>query len=161
VIARPFLKTSTLRKKNSAVSVIVHLSAEILPPLVCTITCAMGDLDRLRIKVIFGSVQMNDVNFGASSKWRKRTGLGAVRLINGIFRFKRRRITIKNRLLNEPMTPVTKPFKIPTISVPLERCYWVVEELLLAGAYPGKLIATLIENESLGCGERECEPSST
>jgi len=33
--------------------------------------------------------------------------------------------------------PATKPFKIPKISVPLERCYWVVENLLLAGAYPG------------------------
>ncbi len=33
--------------------------------------------------------------------------------------------------------PATKPFQIPKISVPLERCYWVVENLLLAGAYPG------------------------
>ncbi|MBL8892503.1 MAG: dual specificity protein phosphatase family protein [Planctomycetaceae bacterium] len=33
--------------------------------------------------------------------------------------------------------PATKPFKIPKICVPLERCYWVVEHLLLAGAYPG------------------------
>lgn len=33
--------------------------------------------------------------------------------------------------------PFTKPFKIPNIDTPLERCYWVVENLLLAGAYPG------------------------
>jgi hypothetical protein len=33
--------------------------------------------------------------------------------------------------------PATKSFKIPKIAVPLERCYWVVENLLLAGAYPG------------------------
>ena len=32
---------------------------------------------------------------------------------------------------------VSKPYKIPKIAVPLERCYWVVESLLLAGAYPG------------------------
>ena len=33
--------------------------------------------------------------------------------------------------------PATKPYKIPKIAVPLERCYWVVDNLLLAGAYPG------------------------
>ena len=33
--------------------------------------------------------------------------------------------------------PFTKPYKIPKIDAPLERCYWVVENLLLAGAYPG------------------------
>jgi hypothetical protein len=33
--------------------------------------------------------------------------------------------------------PFTKPYKIPQIDAPLERCYWVVEKLLLAGAYPG------------------------
>ncbi|MCA9194711.1 MAG: dual specificity protein phosphatase family protein [Planctomycetales bacterium] len=32
---------------------------------------------------------------------------------------------------------VSKPYEIPKIAVPLERCYWVVENLLLAGAYPG------------------------
>lgn len=32
---------------------------------------------------------------------------------------------------------VSKPYKVPNIAVPLERCYWVVENLLLAGAYPG------------------------
>jgi hypothetical protein len=32
---------------------------------------------------------------------------------------------------------VNKPYEIPKIAVPLERCYWVVENLLLAGAYPG------------------------
>jgi hypothetical protein len=32
---------------------------------------------------------------------------------------------------------VSKPYQIPKIAVPLERCYWVVENLLLAGAYPG------------------------
>ena len=32
---------------------------------------------------------------------------------------------------------VSKPYQIPRIDVPLERCYWVVESLLLAGAYPG------------------------
>ena len=31
----------------------------------------------------------------------------------------------------------SKPYQIPKIAVPLERCYWVVENLLLAGAYPG------------------------
>jgi hypothetical protein len=33
--------------------------------------------------------------------------------------------------------PFDKPYVIPKISVPLKRCYWVVENLLLAGAYPG------------------------
>lgn len=33
--------------------------------------------------------------------------------------------------------PVSKPFQLPQIEVPLERCYWVVENQLLAGAYPG------------------------
>ena len=33
--------------------------------------------------------------------------------------------------------PFIKPYKIPKIDAPLERCYWVVENLLLAGAYPG------------------------
>jgi hypothetical protein len=33
--------------------------------------------------------------------------------------------------------PFIKPYKIPNIAAPLERCYWVVENLLLAGAYPG------------------------
>lgn len=33
--------------------------------------------------------------------------------------------------------PITNPYKIPAIEVPLERCYWVVENQLLAGAYPG------------------------
>ena len=33
--------------------------------------------------------------------------------------------------------PFTKPYNIPKIDAPLERCYWVVENLLLAGAYPG------------------------
>jgi len=33
--------------------------------------------------------------------------------------------------------PVARPYRIPEIAVPLERCYWVVENLLLAGTYPG------------------------
>lgn len=32
---------------------------------------------------------------------------------------------------------VNRTFTIPKIAVPVERCYWVVENLLLAGAYPG------------------------
>lgn len=33
--------------------------------------------------------------------------------------------------------PVNPPLKIPTLPTPLPRCYWVVEELFLAGAYAG------------------------
>jgi hypothetical protein len=42
-------------------------------------------------------------------------------------------------MFRECIMPVTKPYKIPQIAVPLERCYWVVENLFLAGAYPGHL----------------------
>jgi len=32
---------------------------------------------------------------------------------------------------------VTKPYELPKTAVPLEQCYWVIENLLLAGDYPG------------------------
>lgn len=33
--------------------------------------------------------------------------------------------------------PYTQPFRHPIHPVPLKRCYWVIDNLLLAGAYPG------------------------
>lgn len=45
---------------------------------------------------------------------------------------------------------VSKPYKIPKIAVPVERCYWVVEHLLLAGAYPGNSDAHAHRKRVLG-----------
>jgi len=41
--------------------------------------------------------------------------------------------------MTDLMLPIPKSFQVPSIPTPQERCYWVVEELLLAGAYPGRL----------------------
>lgn len=41
-----------------------------------------------------------------------------------------------SRKQSQPM-PINPPLKIPTLPTPLPRCYWVVEELFLAGAYAG------------------------
>jgi hypothetical protein len=46
-------------------------------------------------------------------------------------------ITVINALVKEHLMHVSRQYELPKLAVPLERCYWVVENLLLAGAYPG------------------------